>query len=140
MNQELAERCVEQMISRDGFSAWLGVTVENVAPGTARVSMKVRSEMLNGFGVCHGGVTYSLADSALAFAANTHGRVAVSIESSMTYPKKVLEGDVLTAEAYEQSTTARIGIYQITVCRADGEKVALMRGIVYRTKEQFFPE
>jgi acyl-CoA thioesterase len=96
--------------------------------------------MLNGFGVCHGGVTFALADSALAFASNTHGQITMSIENSITYPKGVFEGDVLTAVAEEESATNRLAFYRVTVRSATDEIVALFRGTVYKTKEPFFSD
>lgn len=132
--QRLAERAVETMRARDAFSAWLGLDVVRLGPGRAAVRMTVRHDMLNGFGVCHGGVTFALADSALAFASNTRGRVAVSVESGISYPAPVQAGDVLTADAREASATARLAFYSATVRRADGVVVALFRGTVYRTR------
>ena len=83
--QALAERVVAHMLEHDEFSRWLGLEVTHLAPNAATVRMTVRPEMVNGFGVCHGGVAFSLADSALAFASNTHGRLTVSIENSIRY-------------------------------------------------------
>jgi acyl-CoA thioesterase len=94
--------------------------------------------MVNGFGVCHGGVTFSLADSALAFAANAHGRITVSIDNSITYPSAVRPGDVLTAAAEQESASKRLAFFRVTVRRAD-ETVALFRGTVYRTDKYHFP-
>ncbi len=136
--QDLAERIVRTMLERDAFSRWLGVELVEVSVDRAAVKMTVREEMLNGFGVCHGGVTFSLADSALAFASNTHGRVSVSIENSISYPAKVVAGDTLTAIAEEQSSGARIAIYQVIVTKNGGAKVGLFRGTVYRTDQEFF--
>lgn len=131
--QSLAEAVVREMLERDAFSAWLGLEVDGVGPGRATCRMRVRAEMLNGFGVCHGGVTFALADSALAFASNTEGRVAMSIENSMTYPVAVREHDVLTATAEREATSGRLGFYRVAVRRQDGELVGLFRGTVYRT-------
>ena len=97
--QALAERVVADMMAKDAFSQWLGIDVVDIRPNGATVRMTVREEMVNGFGVCHGGIAFSLADSALAFASNTHGRITMSIENSITYPKRVLVGDVLIAVA-----------------------------------------
>ena len=94
--EELAERVVHGMLEGDGFSAWCGMEVLEIAPRRSVVQMRVRAEMANGFGVSHGGIVYSLADSALAFAANTHGKVTVAIENSISYPKAVRLGDVIT--------------------------------------------
>lgn len=136
--QALAERVVKTMMERDAFSRWLGITVRTVRPRGATITMTVRPEMVNGFGVSHGGIVYSLADSALAFASNSQGCVTVSIENSITYPFPVQVGDELTAIADEESATNRLGFYRVTVQRKDGETVALFRGTVYRTKSDFF--
>lgn len=132
--QRLAERLVNAMLAKDAFSQWLGLRLERVAPRAATVAMTVRPEMVNGFGVCHGGVTFALADSALAFASNTHGLVTVSIENSITYPAAVRPGDELVAEAEAESETARLGFYRVLVRRRGGDTVALFRGTVYRTR------
>lgn len=134
--QALAERLVGRMLERDAFSAWLGLEVVEIRPGACTVRMRVREEMLNGFRVCHGGVTFSLADSALAFACNTHGRLTMSIENSITYPVAVELGELLTATAREESVSTRLGFYRVEVCNDAGVVVALFRGTVYRTKKE----
>jgi acyl-CoA thioesterase len=136
--QGLADRVVSAMMEKDAFSQWLGITVLRVSPRAVTATLTVRHDMVNGFGVCHGGVTFSLADSALAFASNTHGRVTVSIENSITYPKSIAIGDVLTAVAEEESATNRLAFYRVTVSRS-AEVVALFRGTVYKTNQEFFP-
>ena len=136
--QQLAERVVDAMMAADAFSRWLGIKVLAVGPRQATVAMRVRDEMVNGFGVSHGGIVYSLADSALAFASNTHGRVTVSIENSITYPHPVKVGDELVAIAEEESASNRLGYFRVTVRRGDGTVVALFRGTVYKTKTDFF--
>jgi acyl-CoA thioesterase len=136
--QQLAERVVDAMMAADAFSRWLGIKVLAVGPRQATVAMRVRDEMVNGFGVSHGGIVYSLADSALAFASNTHGRVTVSIENSITYPHPVTVGDELVATAEEESASNRLGYFRVTVRRGDGTVVALFRGTVYKTKTDFF--
>lgn len=138
--QALAERVVASMMEKDALSRSFGMEVVAVAPRTATVRMVVRADMLNGFGVCHGGVTFALADSAFAFASNTHGRVSVAVDNSITYPKQVSEGDVLTAVAEEESATNRLGFYRVTVLRAPGDVVALFRGTGYRTSQNIFPD
>jgi acyl-CoA thioesterase len=137
--QALAERVVSSMMAADAFSQWLGIEVIEVRPRAATVRMTVREEMQNGFGVCHGGIPFALADSALAFASNTHGNITVSIENSITYPKPIVAGDVLTAAAEEESATNRLAFFRVTVRRGD-EAVALFRGTVYSTSRPFFPE
>lgn len=138
--QRLAERVVNRMLERDAFSAWLGLELLEVRPRCAVVRMTVRPDMLNGFGVCHGGVTFALADSAFAFASNTHGRVTVSIDNSITYPAAVSSGDVLTAVATEESAASRIAFYGVRVTNQDGSVVALFRGTVYRTQRGHFTD
>jgi acyl-CoA thioesterase len=138
--QHLAERVVKGMLERDAFSAWLGLELLEVRPRYTAVRMKVRADMMNGFGVCHGGVTFALADSAFAFASNTHGRVTVSIDNSITYPTAVSTGDVLTAVALEESAANRIAFYAVRVTNQDGAVVALFRGTVYRTQRGHFEE
>ena len=135
-----AERLVGAMLERDAFSAWLGVEVLEVRGGACRLRMRVRDEMLNGFGVCHGGVTFSLADSALAFASNTHGRVTVSVDNAISYPAPVRAGDVLEAVAIEESAGRRMAYYRVQVRNQAGVAVALFRGTVYRTDRELLPE
>ena len=137
--QRLAERVTQQMMAKDYFSQWLGLEVIDIAPTTCTVRMTVRAEMLNGFGVAHGGIVFSVADSAFAFACNTHGRLTVSIENSITYPVAIREGDVLTAVAREEASSERLGYYRVDVTRQGNETVGLFRGTAYRTMKEHFP-
>jgi len=134
-DKALAERVVAHLMEQDAFSQWLGLDVLDVGPGYARLRMTVRKDMLNGFHIAHGGVTFSLADSALAFASNAYGRLAVALDTSIFFAHAVHEGDVLTATAKELSAANRVAVYEVTVTRADGTKVGLFRGSVYRTKK-----
>jgi acyl-CoA thioesterase len=138
--QRLAERVVRKMLEHDAFSAWLGLELLEVRPRYAAVRMTVRPEMINGFGVCHGGVTFAVADSAFAFAANTHGRITVSIDNSITYPSAVSAGDVLTAIATEESAANRVAFYAVRVTNQNGGLVAIFRGTVYRTHRGHFAD
>ena len=124
---------VARMFETDYFSQWLGIEIVETGLGTCRLSMKVRKEMLNGFGVLHGGVTFSLADSALAFASNSHGRISVALDASMSFPAPSREGDVLTAVAEELSLTDKTGLYLITILNQDNKKIGVFKGTVYRT-------
>ena len=132
--QQLAESVVRLMMARDEFSRSLGMTIVEVAPRRSTCRLTVRPDMMNGFGVCHGAVTYALADSALAFACNTHGRVTMAIENSIGYPAAVRVGDVLTAAAVEDSATNRLGFYSVRVTNQSGTVVATFRGTVFRTQ------
>lgn len=125
------------MYSNDLFSQWLGIKVLEVNNGFCKLGVHIRKEMLNGFGILHGGVTFSLADTALAFASNTNGRISVSIEASMNYVEKVKEGDYLTAVAEESSLTEKTGVYHITVFNQENKKVALFKGTVYRMQKEW---
>lgn len=133
--QKRAEQLVQNMLDRDPFSAWLGVQMLDLKPGHVRLGMTVRDEMLNGFDVCHGGVVFAFADSALAFASNTHGTVTVSIENSISYPAPVRTGDRLTAVARELEVKRRIAFYEVTVTNQNDQRVGLFRGTVYRTSK-----
>lgn len=137
--QALAERVVHAMMARDAYSQLLGMEIVEVRPRAATVKMTVREDMVNGFGVCHGGVAFSLADSAFAFACNTHGRITVSIENSITYPRKISVGDVLVASAREETASNRLGYYRVEVTRG-GELVSVFQGTAYKTDKPFFPD
>ncbi|HQV39891.1 MAG: hotdog fold thioesterase [Flavobacteriales bacterium] len=131
--QELARRVVALMMEEDAFSQWLGIEVISVTPGACELRMTVREEMNNGFRITHGGISYCVADSALAFASNSHGIRSVSIETSISHVKPVHSGDVLTAKAEELSRSNRIAVYQIPVVNQEGTTVALFKGTVFRT-------
>ena len=128
------------MMADDAFSQWLGIDVMEIKPGFAQLQMKVREEMVNGFNVSHGGIAFSLADSALAFASNSYGRVAVAMENNISYMKKVEAGDTLTATTEELSIGQRVGVYNIRLTNQDEQQVALFRGTVFRTQNQHFEE
>lgn len=135
----LAERVAARMMELETFTHWLGIEHVELGAGHCTLKMKVRNEMLNGHETAHGGITYSLADTALAFASNSHGKKAVSIETSISHLAPVYEGDVITAIAEETDLRNKIAIYQITVTNQDNKKVALFKGTVYRTGEEWFP-
>jgi len=137
MQKSKATRIVDEMFKNDSFSKWLGIERVLDGAGNFILRMTVRNEMLNGFNIAHGGITYSLADSALAFAANGHGIQSMSIETSISHTKSVKEGDILTATAMEKSLTNKIGIYEIIVSNQKDETVALFKGTVYRTGREW---
>lgn len=138
--QELAQRVVARMYDNDPFSIWLGIERMVVEPGHCVLRMAARQEMLNGFAIAHGGITYSLADSCLAFASNSHGIQSVSVETSISHTKPVQDGDVLTARSEEMSVSRSIGVYHITVTNQRDETVALFKGTVFRTGKPWFPD
>lgn len=130
------EEIVQQMMQHDAFSQWLGIEVVAVAPGYCQLQMQINKHMLNGFFIAHGGITYSLADSALAFASNSHGHHALSIDTSINHLEKLVEGDVITATATEESLKNKMALYRVVIQK--GEKmVALFKGTVYRTDKKW---
>ncbi len=133
-------KIINKMFDQDAFSQWLGIKIVEVSEGNCQLQMPVRSEMLNGFQIAHGGIAYSLADSALAFASNSHGRKSLSVETSISHTVSVKEGNVLTAATEELSLSDKIGVYLITITNQDNQKVAYFKGTVYRTSKEWFPE
>ena len=136
MAESKAEHIAQQMMAGDAFSQWLGIEIVEVRDGYAQMKMTVRDEMLNGHGVMHGGISFSLADSAFAFASNSHGQKAVSIETSINHTKAVFSGDVLVATAEKESLSRSVGFYLVRVKRGD-ELVGLFKGVVYRRSEEW---
>jgi acyl-CoA thioesterase len=139
----LAERSVALMWEQDHFSRWLGIEIVSIAPQACTLRATVREDMLNGFGICHGGVTFALADSALAFASNSHGQLTMSIENGISYIAPAHSGDVLTATATEEAGGGPLARYRVDVVNQTGAPVAIFRGTVYRTKRPlgaFAPE
>ena len=124
------------MLSQDAYSQWLGIEILECEIGRCKVAMTVRKEMLNSMGKAHGGITYSLADTAFGFAANTHGKFSVSIETSINHIEAVSEGDYLTAESVIEKVNNKLGFNIIEVKRGD-ELVALFKGVVYRTQKDW---
>lgn len=125
-----------KMLSQDHYSQWLGIEILECEIGRCRVALTVRKEMLNSMNKAHGGITYSLADTAFGFAANTHGKFAVSIETSINHIEAVNEGDYLVAESVIEKVNNKLGFNIIEVKRGD-EMVALFKGVVYRTQKEW---
>lgn len=132
-----AKEVVDTMYNGDAFSQWLGIERLEEKPGYCKLKMVLREEMTNGFKIAHGGITYALADSALAFASNGHGTQAMSIETSISHTKPVQIGDTLIAEAQQQNLTRKTGIYHVKVTNQNDELVALFKGTVYRTGKEW---
>jgi acyl-CoA thioesterase len=128
---------VVYMMKEDSFSKWMGIQLENIDLGYCKIQLTINSEMLNGFRIAHGGISYSLADSALAFAANSRGFQCVSIDTSISHIKKVSEGDVLFAVAREVHRGKTTGIYHVEVTNQNNQMVALFKGTVYITTNKW---
>jgi acyl-CoA thioesterase len=135
MNEQdmLANKVVEEMMRNDQFSQWLGIEVLEIKEGYSRIQMTVRNEMVNGFKIAHGGIAFSLADSALAFACNNRNVLSVALDVTITFTKAVNTGDILVAEAKEIHNGKSTGVYLINVHNQKGQQVALFKGTCFRT-------
>ena len=122
---------VDKMMNNDAFSKWLGIEVLEITEGSCKLKMSIREEMTNGFNIAHGGISYSLADSALAFASNSHGKMALSIETSISHTQKVNLNDILTAETEELNLNSKTGLYNIKILNQKLEEIAFFKGTVY---------
>ena len=129
----LAQQVVAHMMEHDKFSQWLGITIVEVKEGYSRIQMTVREEMINGFGIVHGGIAFSLADSAFAFACNNRNNLSVALDTSINFTKAVQVGDTITAEATEQHNGRSTGLYFITISNQRNESVAHFKGTCFRT-------
>ena len=132
-----ATAIIDGMMEKDYFSQWLGIERLDEGAGFCKLRMHIRKEMCNGFEIAHGGITFSLADSALAFASNSHGMKALSIETSISHVRPVKMGDTITATAEEKHLSNRLGIYEVSVVNQKEELVALFKGTVFRKDEEW---
>ena len=130
--QTLAESTAEAMWSRDRAAQALGIKIVRVQPGASLLTMVVRSDMVNGHHICHGGMIFSLADTAFAYACNSYNKNTVASACHIDFLAPAKEGDTLEAEAVERSAAGRTGVYDISVRVAGGKTVALFRGKSYR--------
>ncbi|NUQ23456.1 MAG: hydroxyphenylacetyl-CoA thioesterase PaaI [Saprospiraceae bacterium] len=134
-DEDKAQWIVDNMYQNDAFSQWLGIERIEVQPGSCVLRMTVREEMLNGFRISHGGIAYSFADSALAFASNSRGMQAVSVETSISHTAPLHAGDVITATATEEHLGHKIAIYRVEVVNQHNHRIAIFKGTVYRTSK-----
>jgi len=135
MNDQLAKAVFKKMMSTDYCSQWMGIEPVFIKEGHCKIKMTVKKEMLNGHGIFHGGIAFAFADSAFAFASNSYGRIAVSINGSMSYAKSAKEGDVLFAEAKPLNVTYKTADFDVNVMNEEGEIYYFFRGTVYRTSK-----
>ncbi|HMU08674.1 MAG TPA: hydroxyphenylacetyl-CoA thioesterase PaaI [Ferruginibacter sp.] len=143
MNAEkdrLANEVVAHMMKNDLFSQWLGVQVMDVKEGYSKIKMTVREEMINGFGIVHGGIAFSLADSAFAFACNNRNILSVALDTAINFLKPVHVGDVLTAEAKEIHNGKSTGLYHISISNQKDHVVAIFKGTCFRTDKKLIPQ
>lgn len=133
---KLANDVVNHMMENDFFSQWLGIEVLEIKEGYSRIRMTVRQEMVNGFGIVHGGVPFSFADSAFAFACNNRNVLSVALDTSINFIKPVHVGDILIAEAKELHNGKSTGLYHISIRNQKDHEVAVFKGLCYRTDKK----
>lgn len=131
----LAVEVVNHMMKNDGYSQWLGIEVLEIKCGYSKIKMIVREEMINGFGIVHGGIAFSLSDSAFAFACNNRNVLSVALDTSINFLNPVHVGDVLIAEAKELHNGKSTGLYHITVTNQSNRTVAIFKGTCFRTNK-----
>lgn len=124
------------MMEKDRFSQWLGLVIDESKTGYCRLHYQINDQMLNGFGIVHGGVLFSAADSAFAFACNSHGTLTVALDVSISFTRPAKPGDLLTVEAREVHLGNRTGLYEVRTTNGSGELVALFKGTAYRTSNK----
>ena len=129
------EEIIQLMLNRDAFSAWLNIDVIKIEKGNCILSCTVNSQMLNGFDILHGGITYSLSDSALAFAANAYGYKCVSVETSISHLYPVKNDQVLTIAASEIHRGKTIGVYQVDILNNENKLISKFKGTVHISQE-----
>ena len=127
------QQVVTQMLKDDLFSQWLGIEVIEITEGYSKIKMTVRTEMMNGLGIVHGGIAFSLADSAFAFACNNRNVLSVALDTSINFLKPVLVGDLLVAEAKELHNGKSTGLYQVSISNQQQHMVALFKGTCFKT-------
>lgn len=133
---KLAGSVVNHMMQEDLFSQWLGITVVEIKEGYSKLKMLVRNEMINGLGVVHGGIAFSLADSAFAFACNSRNNLSLALDTAINFTKPVHPGDELTAETREMHNGKGTGLYHVTITNQHSHTVALFKGTCFRTSKK----
>lgn len=133
---DLAITVVDHMMKNDLFSQWMGIQIVTIAEGYSKVKMAVRNEMMNGLGIVHGGIAFSLADSSFAFACNSRNNLSVALDTSINFLKPVHVGDILIAEAKEIHNGKSTGLYQITITNQNNHIVAFFKGTCFRTNKK----
>ncbi len=128
-------RILDTMMGKDHFSQWLGIIVDEYREGYCRLHFTIRQEMLNGFGIVHGGALFSAADSAFAFACNSHGPLTVALDANISFAKAATTGAVITVEAQEMHRGNRTGFYDITLTNERNEMIAIFKGTSYTTSK-----
>jgi acyl-CoA thioesterase len=134
-NEITAQKVVEQMMQNDLFSQWLGISVVDINDGYSKILMTVRPEMINGLGTVHGGIAFSFADTAFAFACNNRNVLSVALDTSINFIKTIFVGDILTGEAKEIHNGRSTGLYHVTITNQNENIVAMFKGTCFRTEK-----
>jgi len=132
------EEIVNAMMANDAFSQWLGIRIVSISHGYCQLHMQVRDDMCNGFGIAHGGIAYSIGDSCCSFSINAYGRKSLSVETSVNQFKAIQSGDALTCTSKEESLGKKLSVYTAEITNADGERVAIFKGMYYRSDKRWF--
>ena len=140
MNNVTPTLVVEHMIANDLFSQWLGISIIEIKEGYSKIKMTVRTEMINGLGIVHGGIAFSFADSAFAFACNNRNNLSVALDTSINFIKPVHVNDTLIAEATEIHNGRSTGLYQIKITNQNQHEVAIFKGTCFRTNKKLIAE
>jgi acyl-CoA thioesterase len=127
------QQVLEKMLAHDAFTRWMGLEIEGIGEGWCKLKFVVKPEMLNGFDIIHGGVVFAASDSAFAFACNSHGRIAVALDVSITFTRSATTGDTLFVEARELHLGHKTSVYELKTTNEAGELVAVFKGTAYRT-------
>src|SRR5690606_1140437 len=133
--KQLPQQVYERMMKHDRFSEWLGLKLEAIEPGYCRMHFTVKPVMLNGFQIVHGGILFAASDSVFAFACNSHGRLTVALDVSITFTRPATEGEQLTVEAKEVHLGQKVSVYEVKVFNASEEMLSLFKGTAYRTSK-----
>ena len=136
---QIARQVVEKIVSTDQFSRWLGIEVLESKEGYAKIKMEVRPEMMNGFGIAHGGIAFSLGDTAFAYACCSRNNLSVALDTAINFIKPVHSGDLLVAEATELHNGKSTGLYQILIRNQHAHLVASFKGTCFRTHKELIP-
>ena len=132
---QVAHEVITKVLQQDLFSLWLGIEVLEIKEGFSKIKMLIRAEMINGLGIVHGGITFSLADSCFAFACNNRNILSVALDTSINFIKPVHVGDTLVAEATEMHNGKSTGLYHVAITNQKGHVVALFKGTCFRTNK-----
>ena len=134
--KKLATKVVNHLMENDLFSKWLGIEILEIGEGYSKIKMTIRKEMINGFGIVHGGIAFSVADSAFAFACNNRNNLSVALDTSINFIKPVYVDDILTAETKEIHNGKSTGLYHITITNQNSQLVASFKGMCFRTEKK----